>query len=120
MKGTAIVLGMMLLASASATGQEIGFPLGGFPAPSYPLAPAGAAGPDSRAYWPEPLPLLSTYPLTPSVQPLPQLYVPRLPAYGIVALPQPLTGNALTTGQPPKAAHDLAFHHRDVGGRPAK
>jgi hypothetical protein len=93
----AIVLGMTFLAFTTANAQEIGFPLATYPASSYPAVPVGPPGAESRTYWPEPLPLLSTYPLTPSVLPVPQLQLPRLAAYGTVVLPQPVTANALTT-----------------------
>jgi hypothetical protein len=78
-------------------GQQIGLPNGFSGSPMIPLGLPSVAQGDSRAFWPEPLPVLSNYPLTPSVQPLPQMFVPHLPLQAILTVAQPITVNPATT-----------------------
>lgn len=93
----AIALSLSFLTATTISGQQISFTVGISPSSMAPLTPSSYVQPDTRTFWPEPLPVLSVYPLTPSVQPLPQLRLPQLPAFGIIMIPQPITANPPTT-----------------------
>jgi hypothetical protein len=95
--GLPIVLCLLVLSPSSVIAQQIGLRVGILPNSMEPIRPSVNIQPDARTYWPEPLPILSTYPLTPAFQPLPQLYVPRLPVHGMLLLPQPVSTNPSTT-----------------------
>jgi hypothetical protein len=93
----AVLVMLVLISPGTGSGQEIGIIGGSSSRPlGPPISPTSAQG-DVRAFWPEPLPLLSTYPVTPSVQPLPQLRLPQLPAHGILIVPLPISTIPLNT-----------------------
>jgi len=93
----AVLVTLALIAPATGSGKEIGF-MGGFSvSPLGPPVSSTSAQGDLRAFWPEPLPLLSTYPVTPSVQPLAQLHPPQLSAPGMLIVPQPISTLPLNT-----------------------
>jgi hypothetical protein len=87
----AIALSLSFLTATTISAQQVSFTVGISPSSMGPVMPPAYVQPDARAFWPEPLPVLSTYPLTPAVQPLPQLSLPQLPAYGMLIVPQPIT-----------------------------